>query len=69
MHAKGQASNRMTKAKRASHGPRANPLSQEKARVKKTRENPKGHTTEPGVPTKVPKVTQGKTSKLVSLRS
>ena len=42
MHAKAQASNRMAKANRASHGPRVSPHSQAKARVKRTRENPKG---------------------------
>ena len=41
MHAKTQARNRMAKANRASHGPRVSLHSQAKARVKKTRENPK----------------------------
>ena len=59
MHAKAQASNSLTKANRASHGPRV----RAKARVKKTRENPKEH---PKVP-KVPKAhTRAKHRKLVS---
>ena len=37
MHARAQASNRMAKANRASHGPRVTLHSQAKARVKKTR--------------------------------
>ena len=59
MHAKAQASNRMAKANRASHGPRV----RAKARVKETRENPK----ELKVRTKVPKAhTKAKHRKLVS---
>ena len=59
MHARAQASNRLAKAKRASHGPRVNA----KARVKKTRENPK----ESRVRTKVPKLrTRAEHRKLVS---
>ena len=38
MHAKAQASNRMAKANRVTHGPRVSPHSQPKAGVKKTRE-------------------------------
>ena len=41
MHTKAQASNRMAKANRASHGPRVIPHSQAKVRVRKTKENPK----------------------------
>ena len=64
MHAKTQASNRMAKAKRASHGPRVSLHSQAKVRVKKTRENPKEHPKEPKVRTKVPQAyTRTKTSK------
>ena len=44
-----QASNRMAKANRASHGPIGSPHPQTKTRVKKTRRNPK----EPKVRTKV----------------
>ena len=59
MHARAQASNRLAKANRASHGPRV----KAKARVKKTRENPKENPEEP----KVPKVrTRAKHRKLVS---
>ena len=63
MHAKAQASNRMAKANRASHGQRVSPRTQAKVRVKKTRENPKGNPKEPKVRTKVPKAYKGKTSK------
>ena len=67
MHAKAQASNRMAKANRASHGPRVSPHSQAKGRVKKTRENPKENPKEPEVRTKVPKAhTRVKHQKLVS---
>ena len=60
MHAKAQASNRMAKANRASHGPRV----RAKVRVKITCENPKGNPKEPKVRTKVPKAyTRAKTSK------
>ena len=45
MHAKSQASNRMAKANRASHGPRVSPHSQAKVRVKQTRENPMENST------------------------
>ena len=38
MHVRAQASNRLAKANRASHGPRV----RAKSRAKKTRENPKG---------------------------
>ena len=63
MHAKAQASNRLAKANRASHGPRV----RAKARVKKTRENPKEHPKEPKVRTKVPTAhTRAKNRKLVS---
>ena len=64
MHAKAQASNRMAKANRASHGPRVSPHSQAKARVKQTRRNPKENPQEPKVRTKCQKLyTKGKTSK------
>ena len=60
MHAKAQASNRMAKANRASHGPRV----RAKARVKKTLKNPKEKPKEPKARTKVPKACTGaKTSK------
>ena len=56
MHARAQASNRLAKANRASHGPRV----RGKGKGKKTRENPKEHPKEQ----KVPKVrTKAKTSK------
>ena len=42
MHAKAQASNRMAKANRASHGPRVSPHSQAKARVEKIQRKSKG---------------------------
>ena len=42
MHAKAQASNRVAKANRASHGPRVSPQSQAKVRAKKARANSKG---------------------------
>ena len=58
MRAKAQASNRMAKANRASHGPRV----KVKERVKRTRENPKGNPKEPKVRTKVPKAYTRKTS-------
>ena len=41
MHARAQASNRLAKANRASHGPRVSPHSQAKVREIKTMENPK----------------------------
>ena len=41
MHTRAQASNRMSKANKASHGARVSPHTQAKARVRKTRENPK----------------------------
>ena len=64
MHARAQASNRIAKANRASHGPRVSPRTQAKVRVRKTRENPKENPTEPKVRTKVPKgLHKGKTSK------
>ena len=50
-----QASNRMAKANRASHGPRVSFHTQAKAKVRKTVENPKKNPKEPKVPTKVPK--------------
>ena len=46
MHARAQASNRLARANRASHGPRV----RAKERVKRTRENPKGNPKEPKVP-------------------
>ena len=62
-HARAQASNRLAKANRASHGPRV----RAKAGVKKTRENPKENPKEPKVRTKVPKAyTRAKHRKLVS---
>ena len=42
MHAKKLTRNRQAKAIKASHGPRVSPQSQEKERVKRTMENPKG---------------------------
>ena len=42
MHAKAQASNRMAKANRASHGQRVSPRTQAKVRVRKTRDKSKG---------------------------
>ena len=42
MHAKAQASNRMAKTIRASHGPRVSLHSRARARVKKTMEHPQG---------------------------
>ena len=63
MHAKVQASNRTTKANRASHCPRV----RAQARVKKTRENPKENPEEPKVRTKVLKAhTRAEHRKLVS---
>ena len=62
-HAKAQASNRMAKANRASHGQRVSPRTQAKVRVRKTRVNPKENPKEPKVRTKVPKAYKGKTSK------
>ena len=63
MHAKAQASNRMAKANRASHGPRVSPL-----RVRKARRKPKENPKEPKVRTKVPKAyTSARHRKLVSL--
>ena len=60
MHARAQASNRLARANRASHGPRV----RAKARVKKTIGNPKESPKEPKVRSKVPKAhTRGKTSK------
>ena len=44
MHAKAQASNRMAKAIRASHGPRVSLHSQAKERVKRTKGKSKGKT-------------------------
>ena len=64
-----QASNRMAKANRASHGPRVSPhcQAQAQARVKKTRGNPKDNLKEPKVRTKVPKAyTRAEHRKLVS---
>ena len=67
MHARAQASNRMAKAHRASHGPRVSPHPQATARVNKIRENPKENFKEPKVRTKVPKAyTKAKHRKLVS---
>ena len=61
VHARTQASNRLAKANRASHGPRG------RARVKKTRANPKENPKEPKVRTKVPMAcTRAKHRKLVS---
>ena len=63
MHAKAQASNRMAKANRASHGPRV----RTKARLNKTLKNPKENPKEPKVRTKVLKAcTRTKYRKLVS---
>ena len=50
------ASNRLAKASRASHGPRASLQSQAKERVKRTKENPKEGPKEQRVRTKDPKV-------------
>ena len=61
MYAKAQASNRLTKGIKASHGPRVSPQSQAKERVKRTMENPKESPTEPKVRSKVPKA-QSKTN-------
>ena len=69
MHARAQASNRMAKANRASHGPRVSPHTQARVRVNKTRKNPEENPKEPKVRTKVPKayITQRvKHRKLVS---
>ena len=69
MRAKAQASNRVAKANRASHGPRVSLRFQAKARVKKAMENTKENPKEPKVRTKVPKAyTRAKHRKLV-LRS
>ena len=46
MHARTQASNRLARANRASHGPRV----RANIRVKRTRENPKENLKEPKVP-------------------
>ena len=46
VHARAQASNRLARASRASHGPRV----RAKDRVKRTRENPKESPKEPKVP-------------------
>ena len=54
MHTRAQASNRMAKASKASHGARVSPHTQAKARVMKTRENPKETPEELKVRTKVP---------------
>ena len=63
MHARAQASKRLAKANRASHGPRV----RAKARVKKTRETPLENPQEPKVRTKVPKAhTRAKHRKVVS---
>ena len=59
MHARTQASNRLAKTNRASHGPRV----RAKVRVKRTSENPKGNLNEPKVPKKR---TRAKHRKLVS---
>ena len=59
LQARTQASNRLAKANRASHGPRE----KAKERVKRTRENPRESRKEPEVRTKVPKAcTRAKTS-------
>ena len=55
MHARAQASIRLAKANRASHGPRVCPPTQAKVKVRKTRENPEENQKEPKVRTKVPK--------------
>ena len=55
MHTRAQASNRMAKANKASHGPRVNPHTEAKARVRETMGNPKENPKEPKVRTKVPK--------------
>ena len=63
MYARAQASSRLAKTNRASNGPRV----RAKARVKKTRENPKDNPKEPKVRTKVPEAyTRAKHRKLVS---
>ena len=60
MHAKAPASNRVAKANRASHGPRV----MAKARVKRTRENPKENPMEPKLRTQGTNGShKGKTSK------
>ena len=62
MHARAQASNRLARANRASHGPRV----RAKERVKKTRENPNDSPKEPKVRSEVPKAhTREKHRKLV----
>ena len=72
MHAKAQASNRMAKANRASHGPRVSPRTQAKVRVRKIqgkiqRKIQKKIQRNPKVRTKVPKAyTRAKHRKLVS---
>ena len=64
MHARAQASNRLARANRASHGPRV----RAKARVTRTSENPKESRKEPKVRTKLPKAhTRVKHRKLVYL--
>ena len=66
VHARAQASNRMAKANRASHGPRVSPQTQVKVRARKTIENPKENPKGPKVRSKVPKVyTRAKHRKLV----
>ena len=61
MHASAQASNRLAKADRASHGPRVGA----KARVQKTMKNPRENLKEPKLRTKVPEASihKGKSSK------
>ena len=67
MHTKAQASNRMAKANRASHGPRVSLHTKAKVRVRKTRKIPKESSKEPKARTKVPKAcTKAKHRKLVS---
>ena len=62
MHARAQASSRLARANRASHGPRV----RAKERVKKTREKPKESPKEPKMRSKVPKAhTRVKHRKLV----
>ena len=63
MQARTPASNRLAKAIRASHGPRASLQSQAKERVKRTMENPKDSPKDPKVPKAQAKV---KHRKLVS---
>ena len=66
VHARAQASNRLAKANRASHGPRVSPRTQAKGRKWETRENPKESSKERKLRTGVSKAhTRVKHRKLV----